>query len=371
MKFEVVVVGGGPAGALTASAAAEEGAKTLLLERSPKRKPCCAGLVSPATAERLGVPWDLVLREIRAVHVVSPQGRVAELRAKGVKGVVLDRAGLDRWLREKAQEKGAEFWPSTAKGLDGEKLATARGAVNFDVLVGADGAYSTVARAFGLPRPREILIAMQAEIRTELGDRVEVHLGVVPDFFAWAVPEKEGLAKVGLATAFGRQALPTLRDFLTRRFPNTEVLSLQSAVIPLGAPAKIVANRALLVGNAAGQVKPLTGGGLAFLSLCAPLAGRAAARGPQALPEYEKNCRRLIGEELDFQERARSLFLRLGPDALEEMVRALSHPKLSDFLAECADIDRFSSLPPKVLARPHLWSLLLPFDRWLSEQNSP
>ncbi|MBC7221466.1 geranylgeranyl reductase family protein [Candidatus Bipolaricaulota bacterium] len=368
MKFEVVVVGGGPAGALAARSAAEEGAKTLLLERAPKRRPCCAGLVSPATAERLGIPGHLILREIRAVRVFSPQGQMVELRAKEVKGLVLDRAGLDCWLREKAEEKGVEFWPLAATGLDREKVFTPKGTVSFEVVVGADGAYSTVARAFGLPRPREILVAIQAEIRAELGDCVEVHLGVVPDFFAWAVPEKEGVAKVGLATALGREAFPLLRDFLE---PKSEILSIQTGLIPLGMPTKIAGDRCLLVGNAAGQVKPLTGGGLAFLSLCAPLAGRVAARGPQALSEYERDCRRMIGEEVSFQERARSIFLRLKPEALEEMVQTLSHPKLANFLAECADIDQFSSLPPKILARPQLWPLLLPLTHWLSEWGLP
>ncbi|MBC7109341.1 MAG: hypothetical protein H5T41_11285 [Methanomassiliicoccales archaeon] len=136
-------------------------------------------------------------------------------------------------------------------------------------------------------------------------------------------------------------------------------------------PTKIAGDRCLLVGNAAGQVKPLTGGGLAFLSLCAPLAGRVAARGPQALSEYERDCRRMIGEEVSFQERARSIFLRLKPEALEEMVQTLSHPKLANFLAECADIDQFASLPPKILARPQLWPLLLPLTYWLSEWGWP
>jgi flavin-dependent dehydrogenase len=108
--------------------------------------------------------------------------------------------------------------------------------VEFEMVVGADGAYSTVARAAGLSRSREILVALQAEVRVELRDWVEVHFGVVPDFFAWAVPEKEGIAKVGLATAFGRQALPRLRYFLGKKFHGCEVISVRSGLIPIGPP---------------------------------------------------------------------------------------------------------------------------------------
>ncbi len=321
MKFEVVVVGGGPAGALAARAATKARAKTLLLERSLKRIPCCAGLVSPKTADRLGVPSHLVLREIRAARVFSPQGRMVELRADEAKGLVLDRPGLDRWLREKAQESGVEIWHAEAQGLEGGKLFTAKGLVDFEALVGADGVYSVVARDAGLPRPREILVAVQAEVRAELGDTVEVHFGVVPDFFAWAVPGKEGIVKVGLATRFGREALPKLRDFLAKRFPGREILGVRAGLIPLGPPERVSGDRVVLTGNAAGQAKPLTGGGLAFLSLCAPMAGEAAALGKSALREYEGKWRKAVGEELVLQERARRLFLRLPPEALEEVVQ--------------------------------------------------
>ena len=366
MKFEVVVVGGGPAGALAACAASEAGAKTLLLERAPNRTPCCAGLVGPRTAARLGVPPQLVLREIRGVRVFSPEGRVVELHSSEPKGLVVDRPELDKWLREKAQEKGAELWITEARGLTEEALFTTKGPVEFEVVIGADGAYSTVARAAGLSRSREILVALQAEVRVELRDWVEVHFGVVPDFFAWAVPEKEDIAKVGLATAFGRQALPSLRYFLGKKFHGCEVISVRSGLIPIGPPEETSRARVILTGNAAAQVKPLTGGGLAFLSQCAPLAGRAAALGKSAIQDYEREWRKLIGKELAFQIRARQIFLRLPPKALEELVQTLGNPKVAEFLTDFGDIDDFCSLPSRILTRPDLWALLLPLAHWFS-----
>ncbi|MGC9075001.1 MAG: geranylgeranyl reductase family protein [Candidatus Bipolaricaulaceae bacterium] len=371
MKFEVVVVGGGPAGALAARAAAKARAKTLLLERSPKRIPCCAGLVSPRTADRLGIPSHVVLREIRAVRVFSPQGRVVELRADEVKGLVLDRPRLDWWLREKAQESGVEIWTAEARGLEGGKLCTTKGLVDFEALVGADGVYSVVAREAGLPRPREVLVAVQAEVRAELKDTVEVHFGVAPDFFAWAVPGKEGIVKVGLATSFGRQAMPKLWDFLAKRFRGQEILGVRAGLIPVGPPERVASDRVVLTGNAAGQVKPLTGGGLAFLSRCAPLAGKAAAFGGNALQEYEEAWRKAVGEELAFQERARWLFLRLPSEALEELVQILANPKLAEVFSDFGDIDNFSALSAKILRRPGLWTTILPLARWLSQWEAP
>ncbi|MCS7240065.1 MAG: NAD(P)/FAD-dependent oxidoreductase [Candidatus Bipolaricaulota bacterium] len=369
MKFQVVVVGGGPAGAIAARASAEAKAKTLLLEPAPKKAVCCAGLVSLATAERLGVPKSLFLREIRAVKVFFPGGNCVELRAEEAKAVVLDRDGLNQWLRNQAQEKGVELWPAAARAWRTRQLLTTCGLVEFDVLIGADGAQSTVAHFSGLPRPQEVLVAAQAEIRAELGDMVEVHLGVVPDFFAWAVPAAEGVAKVGLATGQGREAVARLGDFLTQRFPDAPVLSVRTGLIPIGPPSKTVADHVILVGNAAAQVKPLTGGGLAFISRCAPLAGTFAARGPEGLFQYEACWRKMLGEEIAFEQKARHLFLRLGPEALVDLSRILSNPEIIEFLTEGGDIDDFSSLPKKFFSRPALWSTVLPLLRWLSPQE--
>lgn len=356
MNYEVVVVGGGPAGALAAKAAAEKGAKTLVLERSPTASARCAGLVSPQTAERLSVPKNLILREIFALRIIRPSGKVYELRAKKPKGLVMDRTGLNHWLRQTAQESGADIWSVAAKGIEDGAVITAKKAVRFGVLIGADGAKSLVARAAGLSGPEEILVAAQAEVLAELGDTVEVHLGVVPDFFAWAVPAEEGICRVGLATASGRTVVPKLREFLARRFPGGRVLAVRTGLIPIGPPTRIARGRVLLVGNAAGQVKPLTGGGLAFLSRCAPICGEMAAQGPKALPAYARRCQAEIGTELAFELRLRRAFLTLSSLAVIETV--LSHPELIRFLEEEAEIDHFAVLFRKILARPSLFLTL-------------
>ncbi|RLE31382.1 NAD(P)/FAD-dependent oxidoreductase, partial [Candidatus Acetothermia bacterium] len=90
LRYDVVVVGGGPAGALTAAAAAERGAKVLLLERSPRAPARCTGLIGPRAVDLLRVPESLILREIRGVRVHSPGGRTLELSSPEVKGYVID-----------------------------------------------------------------------------------------------------------------------------------------------------------------------------------------------------------------------------------------------------------------------------------------
>ena len=363
---DVAVVGGGPAGALAAWASAKRGAKTVLLERAPHAKAACAGLVSPETAEALAVPQNLILREIVAVRIFSPKGKIYEIRAEKPKGLVLDRTGLNRWLRGQAEKAGAEVLPAEALAIRGKTLVTKKEEVEFGVLIGADGARSFVAKALGLPSPGEILVGIQAETRAELGDTVEVHFGIVPEFFAWAVPAEEGVCRVGLATNFGRKAIFFLRNFLATRFPHAEILRVRAGLIPIGPPAQTAEKWAILVGNAAGQVKPLTGGGLAFIARCAPLAGEMAAQGEKALAEYEKAWRKLIGEELEFGLRGRQVFLKLSPADLEQILGLLAQRKMARFLAEEGEIDHLSLLPRKLLRRPDLWPLLGPLTRWLT-----
>lgn len=363
-RFDVVVVGGGPAGSLAAWAAAEAGAEVLLLERAPSREARCAGLVSLATKDRLSVPEELVLRRIFGVKVFGPDGPVLELRAEEAKAVVLDRTGLDRWLRREAEERGVQVWPRAARVVGPDFVDCGRERITFAVLIGADGARSLVGRSLGFPGPGEELVGIQALVEADLGDEVQVFLGPVRDFFGWAVPAEEGLARVGLATAQGRLAQDCLRALLRARFPGARVRQIQTGLIPLGPPARTIQGAALLVGNAAAQVKPLTGGGLAFIALCAPLAGKIAAQGPERLGTYEQGWREKVGEEIAFQLRWRAAFLRLGSGKIAEVLKHIP-PELAAFLAQEGEIDSLSLLPRRLRSRPDLWPSLFSLLRWL------
>lgn len=366
LRFDLVVVGAGPGGSLAALAAAKKGAKVLLVERAPLRQARCAGLVSLATKARLSPPERLVLRRILRARVFSPGGPVLELHAEEPKAVVLDRTGLDRWLRAKAQEHGVCLWHASVQAVEPGLLHCTNESVAFEVLIGADGARSLVRKSLGFPAPMEELVGIQAVVDGELDDEVHVFLGPVPDFFGWAVPAEEGLVRVGLATAQARTAPGRLHTLLQAHFPRAKVRCVQTGLIPLGPPARTVRERALLVGNAAAQVKPLTGGGLAFLSLCAPLAGKIAACGPEKLSCYERAWREKVGKEISFQLQARRAFLRLGPMKIAEALKAMP-PELAEFLGKEGDIDSFSLLPSKLRRRPDLWLALLGLLRWLAQ----
>jgi len=369
--YDVAIVGGGPAGAVAARAAARAGARVLVVERAPRRPPRCTGLVGAPFLDLVAVPPCLVLREVRAVRVCAPGGGVLEFRAAEPKGYVLDRGGLDRWLLDRAAEAGATVrCPAAAVGVAGQVLHTTAGPVEFGVLVAADGAMSAVRRWAGLSPSAEVVVGVQAIVAAaspEGGDEVEVHVGneLAPGGFAWVVPAEEGTVRAGLLTPAGRGAYSLLDRFLAHRFPGERVVRREGGLIPLGPAPCTAGPRVLLVGDAAGQVKPLSGGGLLFGAIAARIAGEVAAERPDHLAEYEARWRALLGDEIAFGLRGRVAFVSLRDGELDRIVAALDRPELRRLVAAEGDMDHPSRLVQAVVARPGLWPAVIPLVRAL------
>ena len=218
---------------------------------------------------------------------------------------------------------------------------------------------STVARCVGLPRPQEILVGCQAEIRAKprYPGHAEIFLdpGFAPGFFAWAVPAGE-LMRVGLATNQGRRARELLGSLLAREFPHCEVVRSSTGLIPIGPPSRVSTGRVFLVGDAAAQTKPLTGGGLYYGGLAASILGRLIARGEQH--RYGDWLREgKVGEEIRFGLKMRRIFTDLSPSELDQLVALLRDPELGEFLVAVGDMDRPSRILGELRRAPHLWPL--------------
>lgn len=359
-RFDVAVVGGGPAGSRAAYELAVGGVKVILFERSPGAPLRCAGIISTIAKTVLGIPDEFVLEELKGAVVHGPLGAKAILTAPVPKAVVIDRNGLDVFLRRKAREAGVEVWEGvSAIGLDGDTVHTTAGTFGAEMVVGADGPVSTVARYAGLPRPREILVGCQAEVKAKprYPGHAEIFLdpGIAPGLFAWAVPAGE-LMRVGLATNEGRRARELLRSLLVREFPRCEVVRFSAGLIPIGPPPRVATERIFLVGDAAAQTKPLTGGGIYYGGLAATTLGRLIAQGEQY--RYEDSLREgKVGEEIRFGLKMRQVFLDLSPSELDYLVSLLRNPELREFLITRGDMDRPSQVLRELRRAPHLWPL--------------
>jgi geranylgeranyl reductase family protein len=378
-RYDVAVVGAGTSGAVAAREAAKTGARTVLLDQHPpsQGRTVCAGLVSPRTLEILGVGSDVVLRSIRGATVHGPEGVDLHLRSDDVKGVVVDRSAVREQLLAAVEAAGADLRApahvtSAARGRLQVEGSDGPYAIEAAVIVGAEGPRSVTAHGFGLPAPDPILPSIQVTVPAvpARDDEVEIFLGtaVAPGFFAWAVPAEPDRIRVGLACLPSASPTALLTHLLEARFPDLAPQEHEPAValLPLGPTASTTADGALLVGDAAGQVKPLSGGGICTGARCASLGGRLAGWAALAgttqrdsLEIYDRRWRQEIGHEMSFGQEIHRMRCALTDEQLAAAMRAADHRALLDLVADKADIDRPSTLLDAFLGRQDLWPRLL------------
>jgi len=367
MRAQVVVVGAGPAGLIAAREAARRGVDVLVLEEHAQiGLPVeCAGLLSLRWLRAIGVHRArrrFVLNELRAATFYSPSGHELRVEAPRPVACVVDRRELDVVLAEQASDAGARLeLGKLVKRLsfrpEGIELEGPWGSAKAELVIVAEGFRSRLVRQLGLRglNWRGVLPASQVEVPASDVDEegVEVHLGrrVAPGFFAWVIPLGDGVARVGLACR-GADPRRLLRAFLKRRFGLRGVRTAYSgSVLKCGPIPKTYAERALVVGDAAGQAKPTTGGGVVLGGICASIAGKVAAEAVRAgdfserfLSSYERGWRRLLGAEFSTMRAFRAL-LDIVPDgALDVAFELARWARLAERVPGIADMDFQSSL---------------------------
>jgi digeranylgeranylglycerophospholipid reductase len=340
-QHDVIVVGAGPVGSYTAYLLAKEGLDVGIFERNPDigRDVNCTGIVSPECLRKLNLPDEVVFRQISSIKAVSPSGNAITYQAASPLAYVVNRGLFDSEVHNIAHKEGVTTYLNTkVEEIDitssAFKIKSGSGAAEreFSAKVGVV-ATGFELRSFqkGPKRPVNFLFGIQTDVMMENVTDVEVYFGekVAPGSFGWIVPTNGKSAKIGLIVK--KKPAEFLKQFLKSPHIEGRINGFENNIrcspIPLKKIPKSYAERLVVVGEAAGQVKTTTGGGIYFGLLCAEFAAQtilsAFSRGDYSesvFKEYESLWRKKLDPELKAGVMLRNIFSKFSDHQIDLLI---------------------------------------------------
>jgi len=380
-KFvDVLVIGGGPAGSIAARTAAQQNVDVLMVEKrqeigSPVR--CAEGVSKRALAELTELDPKWISAEINGGRIHSPDGNFVTIDEPGA-GLVLERKIFDRELAAQAARSGAEVWVK-ARAVDlikengsikGATICRPDGdyVIRAKVVIAADGVESQVGRWAGIDttcKARDVDTCAQY-LMTGLTDidlnYCDFFLGhrIAPRGYAWIFPKGGDSANVGIGiggNVGGETAISYLNRFVEKEIRGDvgekawkrrsvgasvrplvpSILSLVVGCVPVtGSPSDVVRDGFMIVGDAARQNDPVSGGGIINSMIAGQIAGEVAGQAIRngdvsyaALVEYERRWHRQVGRTFPHLRRLREGILKFSDETLNGIAEVLSQTSLS------------------------------------------
>ncbi len=363
MKNRVSVIGAGVVGLLLARKLAGDGIDVVVYDQKsslgyPVR---ASSILSLNGLTTLGIDYTKIPHnELRGARIWA-NGKSIEVRSKKPIAYSMDRHELNEMLKDECVEAGATV--ITGKRIEGKDLEE----ISKDsIIVGADGFNSVVARHYNFTGAADHVLTYRAEYITDIEDTSMVDLffdnKIATGFFGWIAPEPNRIAEIGIGIdskkGNSRQAyekflrIDNVKQFLAKARLRDEGAS----VIPIGLRDRFADNKkeVLLVGDAAGQVKPTTGGGIIFGGNGALIAAdviKNHIKKGTSLEEYEKLWRKKHGMDLKMHKTLKKTYSSLNSNQVASLMGFMRIFGVEKFLSEYGDMDRPSLMVKRFFLR--------------------
>jgi len=357
--YDVAVIGGGPVGSYVAYKLAGMGQGVVVVEQKERlgESVCCTGIISQVCVSSFAIDDSVILRRVNSAKLFSPSGKLLSLWRQEPQACILDRPAFNVAMASRAQGRGVEYvLNSPVKGIkvgdDRIRIETAHQGegLSFEAraVVIATGFGSPLVEGLGLGKFGDFIMGAQAEVETMGVDEVEVYFSqeIAPAFFAWLVPTSLQRALVGLLSHRPGLHLMKLMSSLQAQ---GKIVSAETKLsyggIPLKPLARTYSERLMVVGTAAGQVKPTTGGGIYYGLLCAEIAAnnlhqalKTNALSAKSLANYEREWRKKLGRELKICYRARKFYKRLNDRQIDRIFDIIISNGIDEALLKADDL---------------------------------
>ena len=355
-KYDVVIAGGSISGLLTAREVAKKGHSVLVLEEgfeigTPDH---CGGLVSKTALNDLEInPSEKIYDcAINDASIFSPSGKMLEINSKNQQIISVDRRQLDKQAAYQAQKYGAKIIVNSSyKEKTKEGVRTSIGDIDCKILVDCRGVGALVN-----DNRNGILLSAQYEVYADwiLNGQVEVYFDQIkyPGFFAWIIPSGNGIGKVGVA---GREinVSNTIEEFLKSKGKHSTIRKIFAPIWIKGPIKKFASLDRVIAGDAAGQTKPTTAGGIFSCGMGGIIAGNTIVKCLETndfsqLKQYQKSWKDKFGKEFEKQRISRKFLERIDNKTIDSLFDTIT-PEMVDEISDKDDFDFHTSSIVKLL----------------------
>jgi digeranylgeranylglycerophospholipid reductase len=356
-RYDVIVVGAGPGGSITAKTCAQGGLDVLLIEKrqeigDPVR--CAEGVGRDALKKHITPDKRWIAAEVKGSVLIAPDGtqvKMSEDASNPKAGYTLERKVFDRALAQQAAMAGAEVMVKTRAtellrsngkitGIKAMYMGETRD-IRADIVIGADGVESKVGRWGGINtalKPADIETCAQFLVSNiDPGDYSKFFLGsnYAPGGYVWVFPKGEHTANVGIGILGSRsgdvRAISLIQRFIDIYMPQAKIVEIVVGGVPVSGPIKqTVSDGLILVGDAARQSDPLTGGGITNAMDAGQMAGEVCLKAKEkgdysvkTLKEYEDKWRSTIGKEISKSLQVKNLLINISDEQLNQLAHSL------------------------------------------------